>query len=143
MAVPNLGDLVVSTARQYIDNIADEVTTHNGLLFWMKDKGQIKRASGGRTIVEPFIYGANASVQFYQDYDVFTPPTTSQAVFDGAEYLWKQCGGFIAWTGKEERMNVSDFERFDLVEVRIKQLQAQLNNTIATSMFSDGTASAG
>jgi hypothetical protein len=64
-------------------------------------------------------------------------------VFDGAEYLWKQCGGFIAWTGKEERMNVGEYERFDLVEVRIKQLQAQLNNTVAASIFSNGTAGAG
>jgi hypothetical protein len=143
MAIANLGDLVVSTARQYIDNIADEVTNHNALLLRLKNKGMIKKGSGGRTIVEPLIYGTNSSVQFYQDYDTFTPPTTSQAIFDGAEYQWKQLGGFIAWTGKEERMNVGEYERFDLVEVRIKQLQAQLNNTVGASLFSDGTLSAG
>jgi hypothetical protein len=139
----NLGDLVVSTARDWIDNIADNVLSHNALLFRMKSKGQIKKGSGGRTIVEPLIYGTNSSVQWYQDYDTFTPPTSGQAIFDGAEYQWKQCGGFIAWTGKEERMNTGEEERFDIVEVRIKQLQAQLNNTVATSMFSDGTAGAG
>lgn len=143
MSVPNLGDLVTSTARKWIDNIADQVTTHNALLYRLKNKGQIKKGSGGRTIVEPFIYGTNASVQWYADYDTFTPPTTSQAIFDGAEYQWKQVGGFIAWTGKEERMNMGEEERFDIVEVRVKQLQAQLNNTVATSMFSDGTAGAG
>lgn len=139
----NLGDLVVSTARDWIDNIADNVLTHNALLFRLKQKGQIKKGSGGRTIVEPLIYGTNSSVQWYQDYDTFTPPTSGQAIFDGAEYQWKQCGGFISWTGKEERMNTGEEERFDIVEVRIKQLQAQLNNTVATSIFSDGTSGAG
>ena len=143
MAVANLGDLVVSTARDYIDNIADNVTTHNALLLRLKNKGMIKKSYGGRTIVEPLIYGSNSSVQFYQDYDTFTPPTTSQAVFDGAEYQWKQLGGFIAWTGKEERMNTGEEERFDLVETRLKQLQAQLNNTVGASLFSDGTGSGG
>lgn len=139
----NLGDLVVSTARDWIDNIADNVLTNNALLFRLKQKGQIKKGSGGRTIVEPLIYGTNSSVQWYQDYDTFTPPTSGQAIFDGAEYQWKQCGGFISWTGKEERMNTGEEERFDIVEVRIKQLQAQLNNTVASSIFSDGTAGAG
>ena len=143
MAVANLGDLVVSTARRYIDNIADNVTNNNALLVRLKSKGQIQKGNGGRSIVEPLIYGTNSSVQWYQDYDTFTPPTTSQAVFDGAEYLWKQCGGFIAWTGKEERMNVGEFEREDIVAVRIKQLQAQLNNTVGASIFSDGTQGAG
>jgi hypothetical protein len=143
MAGINLGDLVVSTARQYIDNIADNVTNNNALLVRLKSKGQIKKKSGGRTIVEPLIYGTNSSVQFYQDYDTFTPPTTGQAVFDGAEYQWKQCGGFLAWTGREERMNMGEQENFDIVETRIKQLQAQLNNTIGASIFSDGTGGAG
>src|ERR1700744_1111101 len=143
MAVANLGDLVVSTARRYIDNIADNVTANNALLVRLKNKGQIQKGNGGRSIVEPLIYGTNSSFQWYQDYDTFTPPTTSQAVFDGAEYLWKQCGGFIAWTGKEERMNVGEFEREDIVAVRIKQLQAQLNNTVGASIFSNGTAGAG
>lgn len=143
MAVANLGDLVVSTARDFIDNIADQVTTHNSLFLRLKTKGKIKKTMGGRTIVEPFIYGTNPSVQWYQDYDTFTPPTSTQAVFDGAEYQWKQLGGFIAWTGKEERMNSSEEQRFSLVEVRTEQLQAQLQNTAAASVFSDGTAGAG
>ncbi len=143
MAVPNLGDLVVSTARRWIDNLADNVTNNNALLMRLKSKGQIKKGNGGRSIVEPLIYGSNSSIQFYQDYDVFTPPTTSQAVLDGAEFLWKQLGGFISWTGKEERMNTGEYERFDIVKTRLKQMQANLNNTLSTSLFSDGTAGAG
>jgi hypothetical protein len=143
MAVPNLGDLVVTTARDYIDNIADNVTANNSLLVRLKSKGQIVKGSGGRSIVEPFIYGTNSSVQFYQDYDTFTPPTTNQTIYDGAEFQWKQLGGFIAYSGKEERMNTGPDAHADIVRVRVKQLQAQLNNTIGASLFSDGTGSAG
>jgi len=143
MAVPNLGDLVTSTARRWIPNLADNVTNNNAVLMRLKKKGQIKKGNGGRSIVEPLLYGTNSSVQWYQDYDVFTPPTTSQAVLDGAEYLWKQLGGFISWTGKEERMNTGEYERFDIVKTRLKQMQAVLNNTASASIFSDGTAGAG
>lgn len=144
MAVPNLGDLIVSSARRYItDNVADNVTNHNAILSRLKSKGQIKKASGGRSIIEPFIYGTNNSVQFYSGYDVFTPPTSDQKVFDGAEFQWKQCGGFLSWTGFEDRVNMGDYQNYDIIEQRVNQLQAQLNNTIAASMFSDGTGSNG
>jgi len=143
MAVPNLGDLVVTTARKWIDTISDNVTTHNALLYRLKSKGQIKKSSGGRTIDEPLMYGTNSSVQWYVDYDVFTPPTTGQAVIDAAEYQWKQAGGFVSVTGREERMNMGEEQRYDILEARFKQLQAQLNNTIAASMYSDGTGGAG
>jgi hypothetical protein len=40
-------------------------------------------------------------------------------------------------------MNMGEEQRWDIAEVRIKQLQAQLNNTVGASLFSDGTAGAG
>lgn len=110
----------------------------------MQEQGSIKEvAQGGRTIVEPIMYGSNASVQFYDGYDTFTPPTTGQDVIDAAEYGWRQLGGFVAISGQEMVMNSGKHAVIDLLETRIKHLQAQLQNTFAASLFGNGTASGG
>lgn len=139
----NLGDLVATTLRKVSKNIADNVTNDNGFLAHLNAKGNIKKSvSGGREIDEAVMYGTNSSVQFYDGYDTFTPPTT-QEVIDLATFNWKQLGGFVAISGKESMMNRNDEQRFDFLETRQKQLIANMKNTFATSLYSLGTGSAG
>lgn len=143
MASPNLTDLVVTTARKFESDIADNVSNDNGLLSYLKEKGRIQKyRGGGRTVVEPFIYGTNASAQWYDGYDTFTPPTT-QEVFDGSEWNWKQLGAFISVSGKEKRINRGPEQRSEFAKVRIQQVTAQLQNTFATALYSAGTGSGG
>lgn len=144
MASPNVGALVATTLRNRRKSLADTVSNHNALLWLMDKKGQIKEvAQGGRTIFEPLIHGSNSSVQFYDGYDTFTPPTVGQEAIDGAEYNWKQLGGFVAISGREAVINSGKAQVIDLVEARIKQLQANLKNSASTSLYSDGTGSSG
>lgn len=139
----NLGDLVATTLRNVSKDIADNVTNDNGFLRHLKDKGNLKKSvSGGREIDEAIMYGTNSSVQFYDGYDAFTPPTDQQ-VIDLATYNWKQLGGFIAISGKESMQNRNKEQRFDFLETRKKHLEASMMNTFATSLYSDGTGSAG
>jgi hypothetical protein len=143
MAAANLGDLVATTLRQVNKNIADNVTNDNSFFRRLNEKGNIKKSvSGGREIDESIMYGTNSSVQFYDGYDTFTPPT-DQNVVDLATYNWKQLGGFISISGKESMMNRGPEQRFDFVETRTKQLIANMQNTFSTSLYSDGTGSAG
>jgi hypothetical protein len=143
MATPNFGDLVTSTLQKALPDISDNITNHNPLLQRLKQKGMIEKTRGGRTILEPLIYGTNSSAQWYQDYDTFTPPTSGQQAIDAAEYQWKQIGGFFSWSGKEERINTGKEERYDLYKARKTQLVANLSNMVAQSIYSDGTASGG
>jgi hypothetical protein len=145
MASPNLTDLVVSTARKYIDRLSDNVSNDNGLFQYLKKNGSIQRyAGGGRTVVEPLLFGqtANTSVQWYTDYDAFTPQTAIE-VLDGSEWQWKQLGGFVAVSGREKMINRSDEQRFEFIKFRTEHLQAQLTNTFATALYSTGTGSGG
>lgn len=140
----NVGQLVATTLRNRRKGLADNVTKHNALLSRMSENGAIKEvAQGGRTIFEPIMYGTNSSVQFYSGYDTFTPPTTGQNIVDGAEYSWKQLGGFVSISGEELVQNSGKHAALDLLETRIKHLQAQLKNTFSTSLYSDGTGSSG
>lgn len=139
----NLGDLVTSTLELYFSQLEDNVTNNNALSRVLTRKGNVKRAVGGREIREGLLYGTNSSVQWYENYDTFTPPTTGQEVMDEAAFPWKQLGGFISVSGREEKINRGEYEKHDFVESRIKQLQAVLNNTFGASIFSAGTGSGG
>jgi len=139
----NLGALAATTLRNHRKSLADNLSNHNAFLNRLDKKGGIKEvADGGRTIVEPLIYGSNSSVQFYGDYDNFTPPTTQQDVVDGSEWNWKQMGGFLSISGMEQIKNSGAERIISLLDARKKQLQAQMRNSAATSLYSDGTASA-
>ncbi len=143
MAAANLSELVTTTARRWILDLEDNVSNDNGFFQFLKNKNRIEKyTGGGRTIVETISYGTNSSAQWYADYDAFTPPITSE-VADGAEYNWKQLGGFISVSGKEERINRSDEARITFVKARNKQLIAQLKNTAATGLYATGSGSGG
>lgn len=142
MAVPNLGDLVVTTFENQAANIADTITNEHAVLNYMARRGNVTSTSSGRQLWEPVIYGANNSVKWYDNYEVFTPPTT-QEVVDAAVYDWRQQGGFIAISGKEEIMNSGKAEKISLATARIKQLMANLKNDAGQSVYSTGTGSGG
>lgn len=145
MASPNLTDAVVATARYYAPGLADNVLTDNGLLQFLKMKGRVQKYSGGgRTVVEPFLFNTtgNSSAQWYSDFDTFTPQTSFE-VLDGSEWNWKQLGGFISVSGREERINRGEEERRNFAKVRLQHLEKQLTNTFATALYANGTGSGG
>lgn len=144
MADINVGAIVATTLRKHRRELADNVTQHNALLKRIEERGNLKESvSGGRTIFEPLIHGTNSSVKFYDGYETFTPPTDIQETVDGAEFNWKQLGGFLAISGKEMAMNSGAARIIDLAEARMKQLKAQMRNTAAVSVYSNGTGTAG
>ncbi len=142
MAVPNLGDLVATTFEHQAGNIADTITNEHAVLNYMARRGNVSATSSGRQLWEPIIYGANNSTKWYDNYEVFTPPT-DQEVVDVAVYDWRQQGGFISISGKEEIMNSGKAEKIAFATARIKQLMANLKNDAGQSIYSTGTGSGG
>ena len=72
MASLNLGEIVATTLRKRNPQMADNITNHNALWYTLDQKGHIKDASGGRTLVEPIAYAENASAKWYSGYETFT-----------------------------------------------------------------------
>lgn len=144
MANLNVGDLVVTTMRHYSKTVVDNVTNNNALLYYLNKNNNIKeKANGGREIDEYIMWGTNTSAQFYDGYDTFNPPTDDQNVIDVAQFNWKQQGGFVSISGKEEAMNAGEYELKNLLEARVNQLDANLQNQFALSLYSAGTGSGG
>ena len=106
----------------------------------MDKKGLIRESfGGGRSIVEPIMYGSNNSAKFYSGYDTFTPDTASE-VLDASEWPLRQLGAFITWSGLEKIQNRGSQQAVDLMATKEKNAIATLKNMFAASLFSDGTA---
>lgn len=144
MAEPNVGDLVASTLRHYVPGLNDNVMEHNAFANALKKEGGLKKVvSGGRNISEFVLHGTNSSAKFFEGYETFVPPTDDQDVLDLAEYEPKQLGGFVAVSSREVMQNRGKERLQEFIKVRIKQLEANLMNTFAASLYSDGTGTGG
>ena len=137
----NLTEIVATTLRNRQKEVADNVTNHNAFLSRLESKGGITDTAGGRTIVEELIYGDNGNIKWYDGYETFT--IVQNEVVDAAEFQWKQLGGFISISGKEQVMNSGKHAAIRFVSARMKQLKAQMRNTAAASIYSDGSGTSG
>ncbi len=66
MASPNstFTEMVTTTMRHHKRKVVDNVTSHNGLLTLLKERGNIKTdAGGGYEIAIPLSYAENATYQ--------------------------------------------------------------------------------
>lgn len=140
----NVGDLVATTMRHYTPKLHDNISNHNVFGYHLKKDGRVKEyVHGGRNISESVLYGTNSSVKFFDGYETFVPPTSDQEVIDFATYEWKQLAGFVAINSREEMLNKGEAQIRDFLKTRIQHLQANLGNTYATALYSDGTGSGG
>lgn len=116
------------------------MTNHNPLLNRMDKKGLIREGfGGGRSFLEPIMYGSNSSAKFYSGYETFTPDTASE-VLDASEWQIRQLGAFITWSGLEKIQNRGSQQAADLMATKEKHAIATLKNMFAASLYSDGTA---
>ena len=140
MASPNLSELVTTTARNRSKKLADNVSNHNALLRRLKERGNIKTAPGGRTIVQELEYAENATFQWYVGYESLD--ITPSDVISAAEFNWKQASVNVTFSGLEaEIQNAGPEKIIDLVASRIKNAERTMINNLSTGVYSDGTGS--
>ena len=140
MANPNslFTELTVASLKARKKEIADNMSQHNALWNRIKEKGGIRDVSGGTTIVENLDYAENQSYTRYAGYDLLNiNPST---VFTASEYLWVQAAVNVAYSGREERINMGDKTRvFDLVQSRVNNAFLTAANQMNRDLYSAGT----
>jgi len=144
MPSPNsaITELVATTIRNRQKMFADNVTNHNALLYKMEQKGNIRYANGGRSILEEIEWDDNSTASFYAGYEVLD--TTPQDVLSGAEFDWKQASTTVTANGLEIRtINKGEEQMIDLLESRITNAMHSMKNLMATAVYADGTGSGG
>lgn len=142
MAGPNssFSDIITTTLQGYSGELADNITNHNALLRQIDRKGN-KQVATGRTIVQEIEYAENGTVMWYSGSE--TLDTSAGDTFTAAEYNYKQLAGNVVINGLEEIQNSGREAVHNLLRSRIKNLDRSLRNTVATSLYADGTGSGG
>jgi len=123
-----LNALLTSTMENYEETLADNVFRSNVTLAKMKEKGQITEQDGGSRIVQPLLYGRNKTIQSYNGYDRFKVEPSDG--ISAAVYEWRQVGGTITISRKENRMNSGKAQLFNLLEKKIMQAEMTLQENV-------------
>ena len=143
MAFPNSSytDIIATTIQNRSGVIADNVTKNNALLARLKERGNIKKFSGGNVIVQELSFAANGNAGWYSGYE--TLPIAAQDVISAAQYDIKQCAVPVTISGLEQLQNSGKERIIDLLEARITVAEATMSNLIAAGIYADGTGSSG
>ena len=109
----------------------------------LKQRGNVKTVSGGNIITQELMYNdpATANSGFYSGYDTIDITPNSPISF--AQFDLKQASAAVTISGFEMLQNSGKEAIIDLLEGRIQIAEAQLQNTISASIYSDGTGSGG
>ena len=134
-----LAENVVATLRGRNNKLSDLISNHNPLLHYMKKNGNHKKDVGGRTIEEDLIIAENNTVKWFNGLETYT--ITEQEVLGAAEYDRKQLAAFVYFSKTDKLANRGKARMVNLAEARIKTAKLTLQNTVATSIYSDGTGS--
>lgn len=139
MASPNstFTEMVTTTMRHHKRKVVDNVTSHNGLLTLLKERGNIKTdAGGGYEIAIPLSYAENATYQRYSGYDTLNIGASD--VLSAAKYDWAQVALHVTASGREVKMNNSQERMINLVKARVDVAMATAANNMSVDLYSDG-----
>lgn len=138
----NWTEILTTTLESRNKEFADNVSASNALLARLNQKGNVKPASGGNVILEELEYAENSTFQFYTGYEVLD--ISPSDVFTAAEFDWKQASVNVTASGLEVEVQNTGKERvIPLLEKRIQNAKRTAANNMSTSVYSDGTGSAG
>jgi hypothetical protein len=139
MASPNatFTEMVTTTLREHPDDVADNVSNHNALYRWLKEKGQIKKLDGGYEIVRPLDYAENSTFQRYSGFDALN--ISASDVLTAAKYDWMQSAVHVVASGRELRMNSGSNQIIDLAKARLKNAIRTAANNSSVDIYSSGS----
>ena len=136
MTSPNLSEIITTTLRNRSRTLADNVSNHNPLLNRMRERGNLTQVTG-RDIVRELEYADNSTVALYNGYEVLD--TSPADVLTAAVFEYKQLAGNVTISGREQIQNSGEQAIINLLEARIGNLERSMENSLASSLFSDGT----
>ena len=140
-ANPSISDVIATTIQNRSAIIADNVTKNNALLSRLKQRGNVKKFSGGNVILQELSFAENANAGYYSGYE--TLPVAAQDVISAAQYDIKQAACPVTISGLEQLQNAGKEQIIDLLEGRIAVAESTMANLISSGLYSDGTGYGG
>jgi len=138
----NFNTLITSTLQHHRSQLSDNITNNQALFAMLRSHGFVTEMDGSRNIVENLLVGENSTVRSYDGYDIFD--VSPQEGITAAEYEWKQLGGAVTISGREEFQNSGSKSRiFGLLQAKIRQLEISMQLELNRQLFGDGTGNGG
>lgn len=135
--------LLSTTLNAYVagGTMFDNIFKDSAFLTYLRQSDAVKKQNGGERIALPLMYGDNNTVKSYAGEE--TLDTTLQNGFTTAFYEWKELGGTIGITRKEERQNSGEGRLINLLQQKIKQaemtMREELNRQLLRGTVSSAT----
>lgn len=132
-----------TTIQQRSGKLADNVTYNNGLLFKLRERGNVRPFGGGNVILEEVMYNDSTTnnTNSYSGYEVLNISPNSP--ISAAQFSITQYAAAVSMSGLEMLQNSGKEQIIDLMEGRIQVAEGQLLNRISGDIYGDGTGNAG
>jgi hypothetical protein len=132
--------LLSTTLDAYVSggSMFDQIFKESAFLAALRRFEAVQKQNGGERIRAPLMYGDNSTVKSYSGYDMLD--TTPQDGITTAFYEWKEIGGTISISRKEERQNSGEAQIIGLLQSKIQQAEMTMRETLNTQLI-QGTVS--
>jgi len=127
--------LLSTTLDAYVGGgtMFDQIFKDSAFLAFLRLSDAIKKQNGGERIRVPLMYGDNSTIKSYSGYD--TLDTTPQDGMTTAFYEWREIGGTISISRKEERQNSGEAALINLLQSKIKQAEMTMRETLNSQLL--------
>jgi hypothetical protein len=139
----SISDIIATNIQSRTGELADNVTNNNALLRRLKERGNVKKFSGGNVILQEIMYSDTTTnnTNSYSGYEVLNVGQNSP--ISAAQFSITQYASAISISGLEMIQNSGKEAIIDLLDGRMQVAEAQLANRISTDIYGDGTGNAG
>lgn len=141
MADVGLGQRVAAFLRLRSKAAKDAVRDNHPLMYALEKSGGIRRASGGRTVLDEALSGQNSTVSWVGE--TGTVSLADDRVVDSPEYNWSYLLGSFSMSFAERYMNEGDGRSIDLLAAKQDALEARCMNKFHEGIVSTGTGDGG
>ncbi len=139
----SISDIIATNIQSRTGELADNVTNNNALLRRLKERGNVKKVSGGNVILQEIMYNDpnTNNTNSYSGYEVLNVGQNSP--ISAAQFSFTQYASAITISGLEMIQNTGKEAIIDLLDGRMQVAEAQLANRIGGDIYLDGTGNSG
>lgn len=127
--------LLSTTLQSFVGSgqMFDNIFKDSAFLAALRDMGAVQMQDGGERVRAPIMFEGNSTIKSYQGEE--TLDTTLQDGITTAFYDWREIGGTIGITRKEERQNSGESALLSLLDTKRKQAEMQMRETLNTQLL--------
>ncbi len=138
-----ISDIIATTIESRSKSARDNLSNNNALLMRMKERGNIKKITGGSSILEELYYN-DPNTNFATSYSGFeTIDISVDSPISAAQFFMKNYADAVVISGPEILQNSGKEQMIDLLATRTEVAFSRLSNRIDLDLHGDGTGNSG